>query len=89
MRKLSKHNTMITSKVRPVLFLLLSGVFVLSCKITRPYQQPEIKTDALYRDHSTTDTTSLAAMHWQNLFTDTALKALISEGLQHLSLIHI
>ena len=83
MRKLSKHNIMITSKVRPVFFLLLSGVFVLSCKITRPYQQPDIKTDALYRDHSTTDTTSLAAMPWQNLFTDTALKALISEGLQH------
>lgn len=86
MRKLSRHNIISMNKIyrfRLVFLLVISGVLVLSCKISRPYQQPEIKTDSLYREHRSIDTASLAAMPWQNLFTDTALKALISEGLVH------
>ena len=65
-----------------LLFLLITGA-ALSCKVTRPYQQPNINTNALYRDQTATDTATIASMPWQNLFTDTILKGLIKEGLDH------
>jgi NodT family efflux transporter outer membrane factor (OMF) lipoprotein len=44
-------------------------------------------TRGLYRDQGATDTATIATMPWQSLFADTALKALISEGLsQNLNL---
>jgi NodT family efflux transporter outer membrane factor (OMF) lipoprotein len=58
-----------------------------SCKVTRKFEQPDIKTAGLYRMQSTMDTATMAAMPWQTLFADTILKALISEGLsQNLNL---
>jgi multidrug efflux system outer membrane protein len=60
-------------------FALLS--VVLSCKITKRYEQPQLNTGDLYRNHQTTDTTTIAAMPWERLFADTILKALIREGL--------
>jgi multidrug efflux system outer membrane protein len=60
-------------------FVLLS--VVLSCKITKRYEQPQLNTSDLYRNQQTTDTTTIAAMPWERLFADTILKALIREGL--------
>ena len=60
--------------------MLLAGA-LLSCKVTKPYQQPDLNTDNLYRGQNTGDTTTLASMHWESLFADTVLKALIREGL--------
>ncbi len=59
----------------------------LSCKVTKHYQQPDLNTIDLFRDQSTTDTTTIAAMPWESLFADTVLKALVREGLyQNLNL---
>jgi multidrug efflux system outer membrane protein len=59
----------------------------LSCKVTKPYRQPDLNTNDLYRGQSTTDTTTIANMPWESLFADTVLKALIREGLyQNLNL---
>ncbi|MDB4920437.1 efflux transporter outer membrane subunit [Mucilaginibacter sp.] len=60
-------------------FALLSTA--LSCKITKTYQRPDLNTADLYRNQQTTDTTTIAAMPWESMFTDTVLKALIHEGL--------
>ncbi|WP_428328683.1 efflux transporter outer membrane subunit [Mucilaginibacter sp.] len=63
-------------------FLVLLPISVmLSCRITKPYQQPEMNTSDLYRGKDNTDTTTIASMPWENLFADTVLKALIHEGL--------
>jgi NodT family efflux transporter outer membrane factor (OMF) lipoprotein len=60
---------------------------MLSCKVTKTYQQPDLNTNDLYRTQATADTATMAAMPWQSLFTDTVLKALIQEGLyQNLNL---
>lgn len=61
--------------------IVLSILALSSCKINQEYQQATVEEDALYRDVSTTDTTSVADMPWQQVFTDSTLQALISEGL--------
>ncbi|HVW98331.1 MAG TPA: efflux transporter outer membrane subunit [Mucilaginibacter sp.] len=63
------------------LFALTAGA--LSCKITKRYQQPDINTAGLYRGQTGTDTATMAALPWDSLFTDTALKSLIREGLNN------
>ena len=67
--------------------LALTGS-MLSCKVvTKTYKQPELNTNDLYRGQNTADTTTIASMPWQSMFTDTTLKALIAEGLyQNLNL---
>ena len=63
--------------------LLLAGILTvaISCKVTKPYEQPQLNTNDLYRGQQTTDTTTIASLPWEKLFTDTVLKALIHEGL--------
>lgn len=72
------------NQYRSILFVL-SGVLLLSsCKITKPYEQPDIsvaKTDSLYRGTAATDTNTIANLPWQQLFTDPKLQSLISTGL--------
>ncbi len=65
-----------------VLFSLIFSV-LLSCKVTQTYNRPNVVTGGLYRDGQTADSTTLANMPWQSLFADTALKALIQEGLNN------
>ena len=62
------------------LVLTIIGVTV-SCKVTKPYQRPDLNTNDLFRGQNATDTTTIANMPWETLFADTILKALIHEGL--------
>jgi len=67
--------------------VLLLICALLSCKVTKPYGQPDLNTNDLYRGQSNTDTATIASMPWESLFADTTLKALIREGLyQNLNL---
>ncbi|MDN5285596.1 MAG: hypothetical protein JWR38_1870 [Mucilaginibacter sp.] len=61
---------------------LLFSVLV-SCRITKSYKRPDVNTTGLYRGSQSTDTATMAAMPWQNLFADTVLKSLIQEGLNN------
>ncbi|WP_426059013.1 efflux transporter outer membrane subunit [Hymenobacter sp. B1770] len=63
------------------LFTLLTSLLAASCNITKPYQRPVARTANLYRDVATTDTTTLARLRWQQLFTDTTLQRLIGLGI--------
>lgn len=59
-------------------------LLLVSCKVTQTYTPPEVKHELqyeLYRDVSTNDTTTLAHLPWQQLFTDAALQALIHKAL--------
>ncbi|MBS1666195.1 MAG: efflux transporter outer membrane subunit [Bacteroidetes bacterium] len=55
-----------------------------SCKIIQPYKQPvNITNDKLYRDISTTDTSSIASISWKDMFSDKILQSLIQEGIDN------
>ena len=65
--------------------LLALSIFVLTlsaCGVTKKYERPALKTDSLYREATTGDTTTMANLPWQELFSDPILKAMIQEGLE-------
>lgn len=57
------------------------SVIALSACVTKKYQRPEVKSENLYRDVNTTDTTSIANLSWKTLFNDPALQLLIEQGI--------
>lgn len=59
--------------------ILLGGVT--SCKVSSRYKSPEVDAANLYREASTTDTTSIASLSWREYFSDPKLQQLIEEGL--------
>ena len=63
-----------------IITLLTTAAFY-SCKVTKPYEQPGIITQNLYRGQTGTDTLTIASMQWEQLFADTILQNLIREGL--------
>ena len=70
-----------TKVFKYILFVAVAGLVVASCKVTQPYQAPQVSTDSLYRDAATTDTTTIANLRWNELFTDPTLQQLISKGI--------
>lgn len=54
-----------------------------SCGIIHPYHTPQMRTDSLFRDDYTTDTNTIATLHWDQIFTDTALQRLIDRGIRN------
>jgi outer membrane protein, multidrug efflux system len=64
-------------------FIFVVAILGASCKVTNVYKQPVINTDSLFRDVSTTDTTTIADLHWNDFFRDTILKTLIAEGINN------
>ena len=66
---------------RHIIFIAVAGFILSSCAVTKPYQRPQINTDSLFRDVTTTDTTTIANLHWNEIFTDTILQRLIAEGI--------
>jgi outer membrane protein, multidrug efflux system len=53
------------------------------CGSTKSMMPQSVKTDGLFGNYAATDSTSLADMHWNELFTDPLLQQLISEGLKN------
>jgi len=71
-------------KIFSYLFLFaFAGLFFASCKVTQPYKSPVLSTDGLFRDTTITDTTTIANVHWNEIFTDTILQRLIEQGIQY------
>lgn len=64
-----------------ILLVSVAGLIFSSCSVTQRYQAPQVSTDSLYRDVTTTDTTTIANLRWDELFTDAALQQLIREGI--------
>jgi NodT family efflux transporter outer membrane factor (OMF) lipoprotein len=58
---------------------------LLSCHVTKPYQQPVALNRAgnLFRDPVVADSSSMARIPWQTYFNDTTLHALIAAGLEN------
>ena len=56
-------------------------VFVASCKVTQPYQTPEVRTEGLFRNANVYDTNTIANLKWNEVFTDPDLQRLIQQGI--------
>ncbi|MFA5297193.1 MAG: efflux transporter outer membrane subunit [Lutibacter sp.] len=72
---MSKH------KISKLVIILITGALLQSCFVAKNYESPEVKTDNLYKTEQTLDSTSLASVSWDNLFTDPILQDYIREGL--------
>ncbi|GAB4022055.1 TolC family protein [Spirosoma migulaei] len=62
---------------------LLLGALLASCSVTKPYEQPGLTTNKLYRGQQTTDSSTLASLPWRQMFSDTILQRLIERGLSN------
>ncbi|WNM18897.1 TolC family protein [Flavobacterium capsici] len=63
--------------------LLLTALLLQSCFVAKEYKTPEVKTDNLYRTEQVADSTSLAMLSWNKLFTDEKLQGYIQEAIQN------
>lgn len=64
--------------------LLVFIMFVVqSCFVAKDYEKPQVNTDNLYRTEQSIDSTSLAMVSWDKLFSDKLLQGYINEGLQN------
>lgn len=64
------------------ILLLAITTLLQSCFVAKEYQAPQVTTDKLFRTEST-DTTSLAMVSWDKLFTDAILQQHINEAIQN------
>ena len=70
------------SSVKNILLVAGITVVLFSCNTSQHYQRESVNTENLYGVENT-DTTNLAVMPWQELFTDPLLQAYITEGLEN------
>lgn len=78
MQKILKHISN-----RGILLIVFFSLLDTSCKLNEKYSSPEFTHDDLYRGVDGKDTTSLAQIPWEQVFTDTLLQQLIREGLEN------
>lgn len=72
------------NKIYKISLLVLASVVMQSCFVAKKYDRPEMKTEDLYRTEVvSTDSTSLANVSWDKVFTDPILQGHIKKGLQN------
>lgn len=81
-RAINNHNIYIMKHnyIVPATLLAISVLLLPACRVAKPYQQPLVKTDSLYRDVQTADTSSMADISWSGIFQDSSLRTLLQEG---------
>lgn len=68
---------------KQIILLAVAGMILSSCGVYNKYKRPEVVTDGLYgQDVEVEDTTSIASLKWQELFTDPQLQSLIEQALE-------
>jgi len=68
-------------RYKSVIFGSLAVALLLSACVTQKYETPKVVSDNLYRDVQTTDSTTIAKLPWEQLFSDEKLKSIIKKGL--------
>jgi multidrug efflux system outer membrane protein len=72
------------NKLNKIAILVVSATVMQSCFVAKKYNRPELKTENLYRTEVVSnDTTSLANVAWDAVFTDPLLQAYIKKGLKN------
>ncbi|MFT6749112.1 MAG: multidrug efflux system outer membrane protein [Flavobacterium sp.] len=64
------------------ILLVATMILMQSCFVAKEYEAPNVTTDNLFRTNSA-DTTSLAMLSWDQLFTDPILQEHIKQSLQN------
>ena len=67
--------------ISKLIIVLIASVLLQSCFVAKDYKTPEVKTTDLYRTDKALDSTTIASISWDKLFTDTYLNEYIKEGL--------
>ncbi len=68
--------------MKNTVLIILSLLILTGCGTYSRYTRPEVSTDGLYRYlPAENDTTTIAALPWRDMFTDTCLQSLIEKGL--------
>jgi outer membrane protein, multidrug efflux system len=75
------YENMNTKILKNIVVVSLLILVLASCKVTRNYQSPEVRTEGLFRDVNTTDTNNIGNLPWREVFMDTMLQRLIAEGI--------
>lgn len=70
-------------KISKITVVVAAGLLMQSCFVAKNYQSPDVATEKLYRTEQAKDSTSLAAVSWEQLFTDPVLQKHIKTGLQN------
>lgn len=79
---------MIEMKIKNIIYSLCMAALLSSCHIYKQYTRPEVDTKGLYRDPISAsdtlvaDTTNMADMSWEQVFTDSHLQNLIRLALE-------
>lgn len=72
------------NKIYKVGLLVFTAAVMQSCFVAKKYERPELKTQDLYRTEIVSaDSTSLANVSWDKIFTDPILQGYIKKGLQN------
>lgn len=72
-------------KIYKIVLVAFAGMLMQSCFVAKNYERPDdVKAEDLYRTEVVAqDSTSMADVKWQDLFTDPVLQGHIEKGLQH------
>ena len=72
------------NKIYKIGLLVFAAAIMQSCFVAKKYERPELKTEDLYRTEVVSaDSTSLANVSWDKIFTDPILQDYIKKGLQN------
>ncbi|MFV5703164.1 efflux transporter outer membrane subunit [Flavobacterium sp. XS2P12] len=67
-----------------ITLLGVTATLMQSCFVAKDYKRPELQTENLYRNEvMSTDTTALANVSWDKIFTDPLLQGYIKKGLEN------
>lgn len=73
-----------TNSSNKYILMVITAALLSACSVTKKYERPTtLKTDQLYRDQASADSTTIADMPWQSVFKDEKLNALIQKGLDN------
>jgi NodT family efflux transporter outer membrane factor (OMF) lipoprotein len=71
-------------QITKITIVTLSALVMQSCFVAKKYERPQVKTEDLYRTEvQSKDSTSLASLSWDKLFTDPILQGHIKNGIQN------
>ncbi|MFP5439274.1 MAG: efflux transporter outer membrane subunit [Bacteroidia bacterium] len=72
------------NKIYKIVLVAAAGVMLQSCFTAKHYARPNVKAENLYRTEAVAqDSTSLADIKWDKMFTDPILQEHIKKGLQN------
>lgn len=73
-----------TNSSNKYILMVMTAALLSACSVTKKYERPTtLKTEQLYRNQASADSTTIADMPWQSVFKDEKLNALIQKGLDN------